>query len=129
MEVSSMRGSVLIVHDDVELRRGLGAVLGANGFRVLSAATGQEALAVLEEDVPSLLVIGVGMPLLSGWKLVEALAHYPDLSRIPRLLVGPELSAAEVVSRALATLAEKPASAAADILLEDGVPGRRAANA
>src|SRR4051794_18620710 len=76
---SSMRGSVLIVHDDLGVRRGLGEFLGSKGYKVLCASSGQEALGVLEEDVPDMLVIGVGLPLMSGWKLVEALAHYPDL--------------------------------------------------
>jgi CheY-like chemotaxis protein len=99
-----MRGTVLIVHDDLGVRRVLGGFLETNGYKVLSASTGQEALAVLEEDVPRLLVIGVGLPLMSGWKLVEALAHYPDLSRIPRLLVNPDDPMAFVSARALALL-------------------------
>jgi CheY-like chemotaxis protein len=101
---SSMSGSVLIVHDDLGVRRCLGEFLETNGYKVLSASTGPEALAVLEEDVPRLLVIGVGLPLMGGWKLIEALAHYPDLSRIPRLLVNPEDVAAALCSRALALL-------------------------
>jgi CheY-like chemotaxis protein len=125
-----MRGSVLIVHDDVSVRQGVFELLGKSGFKVLSAASGAEALAVLEEDVPALLVIGVGMPLLSGWKLVEALAHYPDLARIPRLLAGPELGATDVGARALALLEGKAAGASpSDVLAEDDVAGRSAANA
>jgi CheY-like chemotaxis protein len=121
-----MRGSVLIVHDDVGVRRWLGELLVANDFKVLWASSGQEALAVLEEDVPALLVIGVGMPLLSGWKLVEALAHYPDLSRIPRLLVGPDDAPAAVRQKALALL---EAMKSDDAAVTDGSRPRRAANA
>ena len=58
--------SVLIVHDDLGVRRCLGEFLEKKGYKVLSASTGQEALAVLEEDLPRLLVIGVGLPLMSG---------------------------------------------------------------
>jgi CheY-like chemotaxis protein len=106
-----MRGTVLIVHDDLGVRRVLGGFLETNGYKVLSASTGQEALAVLEEDVPLLLVIGVGLPLMSGWKLVEALAHYPDLSRIPRLLVNPDDPMALVSARALALLEPRDGAA------------------
>jgi CheY-like chemotaxis protein len=107
-----MRGTVLIVHDDLGVRRVLGGFLETNGYKVLSASTGQEALAVLEEDLPRLLVIGVGLPLMSGWKLVEALAHYPDLSRIPRLLVNPDDALALVSARALALLEPLPGGSA-----------------
>jgi CheY-like chemotaxis protein len=106
-----MRGTVLIVHDDLGVRRVLGGFLETNGYKVLSASTGQEALAVLEEDLPRLLVIGVGLPLMSGWKLIEALAHYPDLSRIPRLLVNPDDPPALVSARALALLERREAGA------------------
>ncbi|HVU49931.1 MAG TPA: response regulator [Polyangia bacterium] len=109
-----MNGSVLIVHDDLGVRRCLGEVLEQNGYKVLSASTGQEALAVLEEDLPRLLVIGVGLPLMSGWKLIEALAHYPDLARIPRLLVSPDDGPESLAPRALAQLARRAPPSAAD---------------
>jgi CheY-like chemotaxis protein len=99
-----MRGSVLIVHDDLSVGRCLGGFLESNDYKVLYACNGQEALAVLEEDVPRLLVIGVGLPLLGGWKLIEALAHYPDLSWIPRLLARPGDAPAPLAARALALL-------------------------
>jgi CheY-like chemotaxis protein len=100
-----MSGCILIVHDDTDFRLGLGTTLAALGHRVLSAASGREALAVLEDDVPGLLVIGVGMPLMSGWKLVEALAHYPDLARIPRLLAHAGDRVEVTARHVLATLA------------------------
>ncbi len=109
-----MRGSLLIVHDDVGVRRGVGDFLGSQGYRVLTAETSQAALAVLEENVPALLIIGIGLPLLSGWKLVEALAHYPDLSGIPRLLVGADESLSAICGRALAQLETKRDGAKGD---------------
>jgi CheY-like chemotaxis protein len=104
-----MSGSVLIVHDDLGVRRCLGEFLEKKGYKVLSASTGQEALAVLEEDLPRLLIIGVGLPLMSGWKLIEALAHYPDLARIPRLLANPDDAPAWLCSQALALLEPRAA--------------------
>jgi CheY-like chemotaxis protein len=125
-----MPGSVLIVHDDLSVRRWLGELLGGKGFKVLSASSGQEALGVLEEDVPRLLVIGVGLPLMSGWKLVEALAHYPDLSRIPRLLVAPDDAPAAVREKALALLeAQKNKVDSDGVAVADGSGPARAANA
>jgi len=125
-----MRGSVLIVHDDLGVRRSLGAFLEARGYKVLSASTGQEALAVLEEDLPRLLVIGVGLPLISGWKLIEALAHYPDLARIPRLLVDPEDAAPLLCARALALLERLDRDDSLERTPEPAIGGRRrAANA
>ena len=117
-----MNGSVLIVHDDLGVRRVLGEFLATNGYKVLCASTGQEALGVLEEDVPRLLVIGVGLPLMSGWKLIEALAHYPDLSRIPRLLVNPD-DAAGVARRARARAARAATGAGRRVRGDAGARG------
>jgi CheY-like chemotaxis protein len=127
-----MRGTVLIVHDDLGVRRSLGEFLEGRGYKVLAATSGQEALAVLEEDLPRLLVIGVGLPLMSGWKLIEALAHYPDLARIPRLLVNPEDAAPLLCARSLALLERLDHDDAREHTpgaRGDRAPGRRAANA
>jgi CheY-like chemotaxis protein len=82
-----MRGTVLVVDDDPSVRRCLGEFLEGEGYKVLSAPHGRAALAVLEDERPSLLLIDVSMPIMNGLKLVEAVSHYPDLARIPRILM------------------------------------------
>jgi len=82
-----MRGTVLVVDDDPGVRRCLGEFLEAEGYKVLSAPHGRAALAVLEDERPHLLLIDVVMPVMNGLKLVEAVSHYPDLARIPRILM------------------------------------------
>ena len=102
-----MRGTVLVIDDDPGIRQSLGEFLEAEGYKVLSASHGREALAVLEDELPNLLLIDVAMPVMSGWKLVEALSHYPDLARIPRLLMG-EREHVDAVSRRMPRVIEKP---------------------
>jgi CheY-like chemotaxis protein len=82
-----MRGTVLVVDDDPGVRRCLGEFLEAEGYKVLSAPHGRAALAVLEDEQPHVLLIDVVMPVMNGLKLVEAVSHYPDLARIPRILM------------------------------------------
>jgi CheY-like chemotaxis protein len=117
-----MSGTVLIVHDDLGVRRCLGEFLATKGYKVLSTSSGQEALGVLEEDLPRLLVIDVGLPLMSGWKLIEALAHYPDLSGIPRLLVNETDVPALLCGRALAILEPRERVDANGAVESDGTP-------
>jgi len=82
-----MRGTVLVVDDDPSVRRCLGEFLEAEGYRVLSAPHGRAALAVLEDERPNVLLVDVAMPVMNGLKLIEAVSHYPDLARIPRILM------------------------------------------
>jgi len=53
----------------------------------------------LEDERPSLLIIDVAMPVMNGLKLLEALSHYPDLARIPRILMIDRHSAVTVPRR------------------------------
>lgn len=82
-----MRGTVLVVDDDLSVRRCLGEFLEGEGYKVLSAPHGRAALAVLEDERPSVVLIDIVMPVMNGLKLVEAMSHYPDLARIPRILM------------------------------------------
>jgi two-component system response regulator MprA len=57
---------VLVVDDDPPLRRMLARTLTAEGFAVTVAADGGAALAATERDVPDLIVLDVGLPILDG---------------------------------------------------------------
>jgi chemosensory pili system protein ChpA (sensor histidine kinase/response regulator) len=103
-----MRGTVLVVDDDPGIRRCLGEFLEAEGFKVLSASNGRAALAVLEDELPDFLLVDVAMPVMDGEKLVEALDHYPDLARIPRIMLGERSAPDEGVPTAVARVASKP---------------------
>ncbi len=58
--------SVLVVDDDVLIRRMLERTLTAEGYRVEGAADGGAALAAVERAVPDLVVLDVAMPGLDG---------------------------------------------------------------
>jgi two-component system cell cycle sensor histidine kinase/response regulator CckA len=82
--VSNLNGSetVLVVEDESMVRRMVREVLEHHGYRVLEAANGAEALAVLKQTHESVDVIltDVIMPLLGGRQLIEqAITLYPRL--------------------------------------------------
>jgi CheY-like chemotaxis protein len=64
---------VLVVEDDPALREIVAEALEAAGYPVLTAVDGADALALIEQGRPSLLVTDLHMPNLDGAKLVEAL--------------------------------------------------------
>jgi FixJ family two-component response regulator len=59
--------TILVVDDTEANRRLLGDLLGVTGYKVLSAASGAEALALVRDERPDLVLLDVVMPGMSGY--------------------------------------------------------------
>ncbi len=79
---------VLVCDDDPSVREVLGALLTQHGYRVLSAATGQEAVAVANTAQPTAIVLDLLMPGMSGWEVAAALKRRPSTADIPIVLLS-----------------------------------------
>jgi diguanylate cyclase (GGDEF)-like protein len=79
--------TVLTVDDDALVRRTLESVLGAEGWRVVTRATGEELLEVLAETLPDLVVLDVDMPGRGGLELCRALRADPRWAVLPVLVL------------------------------------------
>lgn len=66
---------VLVVDDDIVLRRVVRAVLEADGFRVIEAKDGEEGLALAESARPSVVILDVMMPGLDGVEVCRRIDH------------------------------------------------------
>ena len=77
--------TVLVVEDDLPLRKMMCAYLSMNGFHALPAGHGEEALEVMDSVQPDLVIADVMMPVMDGWELTKELRQaYP---RLPIILV------------------------------------------
>jgi len=76
--------TVLVVDDDDAVRRLITRELEEGGFRVLTAADGQEALTVIEQSAIGvhLVVCDLVMPRLDGYQLASRLAELPNAPEI-----------------------------------------------
>ena len=80
---------ILIVEDDADLREALSDVLRDEGYEVTSAADGQEALDRLRREArPSLILLDLTMPVMSGWQFRAEQSRDPDLSEIPVVVLS-----------------------------------------
>ena len=71
---------ILIVDDEVSIRRVLKAQLARSGYNVLLAENGQNAIAVLQENTVDLVITDINMPVLDGRALLDHIQqHYPDI--------------------------------------------------
>jgi DNA-binding response OmpR family regulator len=69
----SMKSKILIVEDDAHIALGLKEVLLAEGFEVASCEQGDEAVAMVRKERPSLIVLDVMLPGLSGYDVCRQL--------------------------------------------------------
>jgi DNA-binding response OmpR family regulator len=81
-------GSVLVVDDEMDIRESIRDILEIEGYHVCCAANGQEALDVLSEVRPGLILLDLMMPVMSGYELLQQLRESDDLSSIPVTVVS-----------------------------------------
>ena len=79
------RPPVLVVEDDHDVRVTLRGVLEDEGYEVMTAANGKDALALLEhaDPKPALILLDLMMPIMDGWQLVETLRAQELFAAIP----------------------------------------------
>lgn len=82
-QLAPRAGTVLVVDDSRVGRMAVESVLKAEGHRVIDAESGAEALEVLEQMRPDLIVLDVRMPGMDGFELCERIRGKSDLRRIP----------------------------------------------
>lgn len=77
---------VVIADDDPSLRRLLAAVLSDEGFEVIQAEDGEEAIALIEHHHPDVAILDYKMPRLSGLDVIRRVRHHPELGSMQLLM-------------------------------------------
>lgn len=98
---------VMVVDDDDAIREALEDVLGDEGYHVMSASDGQRALECLQgERTPNVILLDLWMPVMNGWKFLEALTTDPRFNQIPLVVLtaarnqrARDLRVAEVLTK------------------------------
>jgi len=81
------RPTVLIADDDAVSMYLLRHCLTTAGFDVLCAHDGREALRLMGQDNPALVILDVMMPVMDGLELLRHAKANPDLAAIPVMIV------------------------------------------
>jgi DNA-binding response OmpR family regulator len=79
---------VLLIEDDKFLRRVLEKKLSAEGFEVVSAVDGDEALEKIITDKPDIILLDIILPKKSGFLVLENVKKDPELRKIPVLIIS-----------------------------------------
>ena len=78
-----MARRILVVEDDVDNRRIVTKVLGAEGYEVIEVATGAAAVAAVHEQRPDLIIMDLALPGMDGWEASRRIKATPDSADIP----------------------------------------------
>ncbi len=81
-------GRVLVIDDDPSFRDSMVRYFQKEGFRVVTASSGQEGLLLAGELKPELITLDILMPGRNGWSVLMALKKNPDLSSIPVIMIS-----------------------------------------
>ena len=79
---------VLVVEDDHLIREAIAEALDQEGFVVVEAANGREALDKLHQGRTSLVLLDLMMPVMDGWQFREAQLQDPEISDIPVVVLS-----------------------------------------
>jgi signal transduction histidine kinase/DNA-binding response OmpR family regulator/HAMP domain-containing protein len=82
-DVPEDAATILVVDDDPAVLDLLSIMLGKEGYRVIHARTGEEAMVQARAHRPRVITLDVVMPLVDGWTVLTALKSDPDLRDIP----------------------------------------------
>ena len=79
---------ILVVDDDLTLRRVLHNSLEQRGYQVISVASGKEALIKFDRDVPDIVVSDVSMPEMDGFEFCRQLRSHPSGKLVPFIFLS-----------------------------------------
>ena len=101
---------VLVVDDDPNIRRMMIAALRRDGYTFIEATNGKEALDVMRQWQPQVVILDLMMPIVSGWDVLRERSADPHLQSIPVIVVSANRSAelASAVDKGICAFLPKP---------------------
>ena len=86
-------GAILVCDDDDSIRTVVSEHLTRQGYTVLEASSGQEALTIAEQEHVEAILLDLYMPGLSGWETLQRLRNNPATANIPVVILSALSSA------------------------------------
>lgn len=68
--------AILIIDDEVQIRRLLEITLSANGFKIIEASTGKEGVTLAASQQPNLIILDLGLPDIDGLDVINKLREW-----------------------------------------------------
>src|SRR3990167_7059622 len=79
--------TILLVDDDLTLREMYEERMKAEGFNIIQATNGEEALKKAKESKPDIILLDIMMPKVNGFDVLKELKSNPELKDIPVIVL------------------------------------------
>jgi|SRR5688500_8932354 CheY-like chemotaxis protein len=80
--------TILLVEDNEPSRDALGRRLQRRGFRVVVAINGQQAVTLARAELPDLILMDLGLPVIDGWEATRQLKADAATQQIPIIVLS-----------------------------------------
>jgi len=99
---SLLSGPILVVEDDVDIRETLQGFLELQGYEVVTAANGREAVEQLQHTSrPALILLDMAMPVMGGHRVLTFRKDTDGFQAIPVIIISAGMAAMNPRDRAL----------------------------
>lgn len=81
------KGKILVVDDEINITQILEFSIGAEGYEVITAQNGEEAIDKARREQPDLIILDIMMPIIDGYEACRILKANPLTKSIPVILL------------------------------------------
>ena len=81
------RETIMVVDDSVTMRRVAERLLTRNGYRVVTAKDGLDAIAMLQTETPSTVLLDIEMPRADGFEVAAFIRNNARIARVPIIMI------------------------------------------
>lgn len=78
---------VLVIEDEIDSMELVQGLLEYHGIHSIGAATGEEAIEILQETKPTLVIIDLELPGINGWGVLDYMQKNTQLDAVPRVAI------------------------------------------
>jgi two-component system alkaline phosphatase synthesis response regulator PhoP len=82
------KGKILVVDDEIYIVHILDFSLGMEGYEVITALDGEQALEKVKTEKPDLIVLDIMMPKLDGYEVCKSIKSSAETQHIPVILLS-----------------------------------------
>jgi chemosensory pili system protein ChpA (sensor histidine kinase/response regulator) len=86
-EKGDRRTFVMVVDDSITVRRVTQRLLERNGMRALTARDGMDAITLLQDNVPDIILLDIEMPRMDGYEVAAHVRNDPRLRDVPIIMI------------------------------------------